>query len=75
MYMLYLFSKYRGVGPGHKLVLFWESKMRSEEYTLVMTSTVSSEHAQHFYYKLGYTAVERVAMQNGSYELLFKKSL
>ena len=49
--------------------------MRSEEYTLVMTSTVSSEHAQHFYYKLGYTAVERVAMQNGSYELLFKKSL
>jgi ribosomal protein S18 acetylase RimI-like enzyme len=75
MNMLYLLSEYRGMGLGHKLVLFWEAQMRAEGYTLVMTSAVSSEHAQHFYYKLGYTAVGGFATQDGSYELLLKKSL
>ncbi|WP_407926351.1 GNAT family N-acetyltransferase [Gehongia tenuis] len=75
MNMLYLLNEYRGKGLGQKLVSFWEAQMRSEGYPLVMTSTVSCEYAQHFYYKLGYAAVGGFTAQDGSYELILEKSL
>ena len=33
---------------------FWESDMRAQGYTHVLTSTQSDESAQHFYRSLGY---------------------
>ena len=40
-----------------------------------MTSTASNECAQHFYYKLGYTAIGGFCPEAEPYELLLAKKL
>lgn len=52
--MIYLLKEYRGQGIGWELMTHWEDEMRKQGYVEVMTSTLSNEEAQYFYYKLGY---------------------
>ncbi len=54
MNLLFLLEPYRGHGYGKEMVAFWEKQMREAGYKRVLTSTLSSEGAQHFYRKLGY---------------------
>ncbi len=54
MNMLFIFEEYRMNGIGKAMVDFWEKEMYKKGFDLVLTSTLSNEHAQHFYRKLGY---------------------
>ena len=53
----------------------WEKQMRHQGFDRVMTSTASDEYAQHFYQKLGYTAIGGFTPFWEAYELVFSKSL
>ena len=52
--LLYISPAHQRTGCGRALMEFWEEDMRSQGYTLVLTSTQSDEPAQHFYRALGY---------------------
>ncbi len=54
MNLLWVQQELRGRGFGTRLVAFWEDEMRQAGYEEVMTSTLSSERAQHLYRRLGY---------------------
>ncbi|HIX16511.1 MAG TPA: GNAT family N-acetyltransferase [Candidatus Hungatella pullicola] len=73
--LLYIFKEFRGSGLGRQAVTFWEQDMKRAGYSLVMTSTVSGEFAQHFYYKLGYQAVGGFMLANEPYEIILQKCL
>lgn len=75
MNMLYLLEDFRRQGFGTELMRFWEGKMGKAGYGFVMTSTASNECAQHFYYKLGYTAIGGFCPEAEPYELLLAKKL
>ena len=73
--LLYLLEPYRGKGYGKALMDHWETQMQHQGFDRVMTSTASDEYAQHFYQKLGYTAIGGFTPFGEAYELLFSKSL
>lgn len=73
--MLWINEGYRGKGIGKKITLFWESEMKSRNFKIVMTSTLSSENAQHFYRRLGYKDVGGLMLENEPLELLLIKHL
>lgn len=73
MTMLYLFEAYRGKGHGRKAVTFWESEMQELEYERVLTSTVSTEFAQHFYHKLDYVPIGGFTPAGEPYEIMLEK--
>ncbi len=75
MNMLYLFEDYRNMGIGKELVSFWESEMKSRDFNLVMTSTLSNEQAQHFYRKLGYRDSGSLLLENEALEIIFTKKI
>ena len=75
MNLLFLLGDFRGKGYGKTLVTHWEEEMRQQGYDTVMTSTASDEYAQHFYQKLGYTAIGGFTLFDEPYELLFAKKL
>ena len=73
--MLYLSEPHRGKGCGKALMQWWEAEMRKLGFSTVMTSTASDEYAQHFYQKLGYTAIGGFTPFGDPYELIFSKML
>lgn len=73
--MLYLLEPYRGKGYGKAMMAWWEAAMRAQGYDVLMTSTASDEYAQHFYQKLGYTAVGGFTLPGDPYELILVKKL
>ena len=73
--MLYLLESYRGIGYGKAMMAHWEAEMEAQGYELLMTSTASDEYAQHFYQKLGYSAVGGFTPPGEDYELIFAKKL
>lgn len=73
MTMLYFFEEYRGHGYGRQAVEFWESEMRVFDHERVMTSTVSTEFAQHFYHKLGYVPIGGFTPLGEPYEIMLEK--
>ena len=73
--MLHLLPDYRSRGFGAKMMAFWEAKMQNRGYSVVMTSTSSAETSQHFYQKLGYTAVGSFTPPGEPLELIFTKTL
>ncbi len=75
MNMLYLNENYRNKGIGKRIVEFWETKMKSKGYELVMTSTLSNEQAQHFYRKLGYKDAGSLLLDDEPLEIIFTKSI
>lgn len=75
MNLLYVLEGHRGKGFGRALVEHWENRMKREGYETVMTSTQSSEYAQHFYERLGYGAVGGFLPPGEGYELIFCKKL
>lgn len=75
MNMLYLNESYRSKGIGKELVRFWETEMKRKGYNLVMTSTLSSEQAQHFYRKLGYKDSGSLLLENEPLEIIFTKRI
>ena len=75
MNMLYLLEEYRNKGYGKKLVLFWEKLMKDKSYNLVMTSSLSSESAQHFYRKLDYKDSGSLLLKGEALEIIFTKEL
>ncbi len=75
MNMLYLLEEYRNKGYGRKLVLFWEELMKKDNYSLVMTSTLSNENAQHFYRSLNYIDSGSLLLKGEALEIIFTKEL
>lgn len=75
MNLLYVLDGYRGKGLGRALTERWEAQMKRAGYETVMTSTQSSERAQHFYTRLGYAAVGGFLPPGEGYELIFSKKL
>ena len=73
--MLFVLDGKRGGGAGSRLVSEWEAAMRAEGYSLVMTSTLSNETAQHFYRKLGYTDAGGLLLEGEPLELVLVKKL
>ena len=71
--MLYLLEPYRGKGYGRALMTHWEDQMAGLGFSRLMTSTASDEYAQHFYTKLGYTAIGGFTLPADPYELIFCK--
>ena len=75
MNVLWIDKPYRGQGIGKQAVLVWETEMRAKGFTLVMTSTLSNEEAQHFYRRLGYRDAGCLLLPKEPLEILFTKSL
>lgn len=75
MNLLFVLEAYRGKGIGKELVALWESEMKSLKYKKLMTSTMSSENAQHFYRKLGYKDIGSLLLPNEPLEIIFLKEI
>ena len=73
--MLFLLAPHRGKGYGREMMTYWEARMKELGFDRVMTSTASDEYAQHFYQKLGYTAIGGFTPSGEAYEIIFEKSL
>ncbi len=75
MNMLFVLETYRGIGIGKQLVTLWESEMKFLKYKLLMTSTLSNEHAQHFYRRLGYKDAGCLLLPDEPLEIIFTKEI
>lgn len=75
MNRLHVDEPHRLLGVGRLLVDGWESLCRSEGSTMVMTSTVSAESAQHFYRNLGYVDTGCLVLPEVSIEIIFRKQI
>ncbi|MEM9952804.1 MAG: GNAT family N-acetyltransferase [Chloroflexota bacterium] len=75
MNMLHIEATHRNQGYGRQLVTAWENTMLADNYTMVMTSTLSNEPAQHFYRKLGYQDAGSLLLPDEPLEIIFVKSL
>ena len=73
--MLFLLEEYRYKGYGKAIINYWETLMRQYGYTLVMTSTLSNETAQHFYRKLDYMDSGALLLPGEALEIIFTKQL
>lgn len=75
MNMLFIIDGERGKGYGAALCDFWESEMQTQGYDLVLTSTLSNEHSQHFYRKRGYKDCGSLILPNEPLEIILMKEL
>lgn len=75
LHMLHILEGYQKKGYGTAAMEVWEKAMKKLGYGLVMTSTAVNETAQHFYQKLGYSAVGSFSLEDQPLELLFAKTL
>ena len=76
MNMLFILEEYRRNGIGKALVDYWEKEMDKKGFDLVLTSTLSTEDAQHFYRKLGYKDSGCLLLESEhSLEIILSKKL
>ncbi|MFC5651304.1 GNAT family N-acetyltransferase [Paenibacillus solisilvae] len=75
MNMIWMDERCRGKGIGTKVVLWWENEMKEKGCKRVMTSTLASEEAQHFYRKLGYLDAGCLLLDHEPLEILMTKSI
>jgi GNAT superfamily N-acetyltransferase len=75
MNMLHVAEQRRGEGIGRLLVEAWEVRCRDAGHRTVLTSTLSSESAQHFYRRLGYQDAGCLLLPDEALEILFTKNL
>lgn len=75
MNLLFVVPKWRGQGVGTALVAAWEKVQLAIGHTMVLTSTVSAETAQHLYRRLGYVDSGALFLPDEPTELILRKSL
>lgn len=75
MNMLFILDQYRGCGFGTAMTAYWEKQMKSAGYELVMTSSLSSETAQHFYRRLNYVDSGSLLLPGEPLEIFFVKKI
>lgn len=75
MNMLYIVDGERGKGYGTALCDFWEDEMCSLGFDIVLTSTLSSEQAQHFYRKRGYKDCGSLILPEEPLEIILMKDI
>lgn len=75
MNLLLVVPKWRGQGVGTTLITEWEKSQLAIGHTMVLTSTVSAETAQHLYRRLGYVDSGALFLPDEPTELIFRKSL
>ena len=75
MNFLWVVAEQRGQGVGTTLVEAWEDSQIAAGHTMVLTSTVSAETAQHFYRRLGYVDSGALLLPDEATELILRKPL
>ena len=75
MNLVWVVPERRGQGVGTTLVEAWETSQLAAGNTMVLTSTVSAERAQHLYRRLGYVDSGALLLPDEAAELIFRKSL
>ena len=75
MSMLFCMEGKRGQGYGGRLVDFWEGEMGRKGFGMVLTSTLSSEGAQHFHRKRGYVDCGSLLLPGEPLEIILRKEL
>lgn len=75
MNLLWVLPDWRGQGVGTALVDAWEKSQLVAGHSMVLTSTVSAETAQHLYRRLGYVDSGALLLPDEPAELLLRKPL
>lgn len=75
MNLVWVMPERRGAGVGTTLIEAWEKSQVTAGHTMVLTSTVSSERAQHLYRRLGYVDSGVLLLPDEAAELIFRKHL
>ena len=75
MNMLHVVEERRRQGIGRLLVDAWEARCREDGHATVLTSTLSSESAQHFYRRMGYQDAGCLLLPDEALEILFIKTV
>jgi predicted GNAT family acetyltransferase len=75
MNLLWVVPERRGNGVGTTLVDAWEKSQVATGHTMVLTSTVSAESAQHLYRRLGYVDSGALFLPDEPTEIILRKSL
>jgi GNAT superfamily N-acetyltransferase len=75
MNFLFVVPEQRGQRVGTTLVEEWEKSPLAVGHTLVLTSTVAAETAQHLYRRLGYVDTGALLLPDESTELILRKPL
>jgi len=75
MNLLWVLPDWRGQGIGTALVNAWEKSQLVAGHSMVLTSTVSAETAQHLYRRLGYIDSGALLLPDEPAELLLRKPL
>ncbi|MEY8382838.1 GNAT family N-acetyltransferase [Christensenellaceae bacterium 44-20] len=73
--LLFLMEEHRKKGYGRQLMQEWERRMAAQSFGLLMTSTLASEQAQHFYRALGYRDAGSLLLEGEALEIIFTKEL
>lgn len=73
--MVFVLEPHRNSGCGSALLACFEADMKAGGYGTVLTSTVSCETAQHFYYRRGYQAIGGFTLTKEPYEIILEKIL
>lgn len=73
--LLFLMEEHRQKGYGRQLMQEWERRMAAQGFRLLMTSTLASEQAQHFYRALGYRDAGSLLLEGEPLEIIFTKEL
>ncbi|GAB2615628.1 GNAT family N-acetyltransferase [Pseudactinotalea suaedae] len=75
MNLLMVLEPHRGRGLGRALVEVWERAMAADGHSLVLTSTLATESAQHLYRHLGYVDSGSLLLPGEPTELVLRKEL
>ncbi len=73
--LVWIDEPWRRQGFGRRLVTDWESRMRSDGFDSVMTSSQSDETGQHFFRSLGYVDCGALLLPHQVLEVLFRKTI
>lgn len=75
MNLLWVVPERRGHGVGTTLIEAWERSQVATGHTMVLTSTVSAERAQHLYRRLGYVDSGALFLPDEPTEIILRKPL
>lgn len=74
--MIYVPDGYNRMGVGSGLLKFWESDMKKQGYSILLTSTQANERGQHFFRKRGFQDCGNLLLPNDdNLELILMKEI